>query len=222
LLGIPGIMLARPEARDGRHPEHTVHRRRQGQRHRLAGHCANCARHFAGHGVFASFDTVMLSFLPLVAMEGGMSQSRALASASILLAGDAACSLASAGWPTTLAAPGTSAVRRWSACCCPAAMDDAATAAVGGYLFVLGACAGAIYTLSVASGELFSGAALLRVSGLISLSWNASSSLGPAATGLVMQHAGSAWMVAVLWAIALLFVLSGWRQHAAMPVAARH
>jgi hypothetical protein len=32
----------------------------------------------------------MLSFLPLVAMEGGMSQSRALASASILLTGDAA------------------------------------------------------------------------------------------------------------------------------------
>jgi hypothetical protein len=74
----------------------------------------------------------------------------------------------------------------------------------------------------VASGEQFSGAALLRISSLISLSWNASSSLGPAATGLVMQHAGSGWMVSVLWGMALLFVLSNWRRHAVALPAARH
>jgi hypothetical protein len=80
----------------------------------------------------------MLSFLPLVAMEGGMSQSRALASASILLAGDAALQFG-IGWLADHLGR-----RRyiccaacWYACCCPAAVDDAAAAA-GVYLFVLG------------------------------------------------------------------------------------
>lgn len=216
LLGIPGIMLARPEARDGSHPQHSASTTDdKASDTGWLGIVQAAPAILLGTAFFASFDTVMLSFLPLVAMEGGMSQSRALASASILLAGDATLQFG-IGWLADHLGR-----RRVHLLCgvlvclllplLPWMMQ--LPLLWEAYLFVLGACAGAIYTLSmVASGELFSGAALLRVSGLISLSWNASSSLGPAATGLLMQHAGGSWMVAVLWAIALLFVLSGWRQ----------
>jgi MFS family permease len=85
------------------------------------------------------------------------------------------------------------------------------------YLFLLGGCAGAVYTLSmVASGHYFRGTGLLRVAGLIGLAWNISSSLGPAATGLLMQHFGSAAMVAVLWAMSLVFVLLTFKGNAAI------
>jgi hypothetical protein len=74
------------------------------------------------------------------------------------------------------------------------------------YLFVLGGVAGAVYTLSlVASGEYFSGAALLRTSGLIALTWNVAGTVGPIATGVAMQFAGSAAVGWVLWAMALAY-----------------
>jgi MFS family permease len=77
------------------------------------------------------------------------------------------------------------------------------------YLFVLGGVAGSIYTLSmVSSGERFSGAALLRASGLIALTWNLASSVGPAATGVLMEHAGSGAMTAVLWIMSVGFVVA--------------
>jgi len=52
----------------------------------------------------------------------------------------------------------------------------------------------------------------LRISGLIGLTWNISSSVGPAATGLMMQRFGSTAMVSVLWMMALVFfVISVWK-----------
>jgi MFS family permease len=69
--------------------------------------------------------------------------------------------------------------------------------------------AGSVYTLSmVSSGERFSGAALLRASGLIALTWNLASSVGPAVTGMIMQRFGSQAMTAVLWFMAIGFVLA--------------
>jgi MFS family permease len=77
------------------------------------------------------------------------------------------------------------------------------------YLYLLGGVAGAVYTLSlVASGEFFSGAALLRTSGLIALTWSIASSAGPAATGIVMQQFGASAIAAVLWIMAVGFVLA--------------
>jgi hypothetical protein len=75
------------------------------------------------------------------------------------------------------------------------------------YLFVLGGAAGALYTLSMAaSGEYFSGAALVRASGLIGLTWNFSSSVGTALTGLSIQGLGPSAMPLVLWILAATFV----------------
>jgi hypothetical protein len=71
---------------------------------------------------------------------------------------------------------------------------------------ILGGLAGAIYTLSlVAGGQCFDGAALVRSAGLISLTWNIASIVGPAATGLAMQRFGGPALVGTLWLLALLF-----------------
>jgi hypothetical protein len=76
------------------------------------------------------------------------------------------------------------------------------------YLYVLGGVAGAVYTLSlVASGDYFSGAALLRASGLIALTWNVAGTVGPIATGVAMRLVGNSGVAAVLWLLAAGFCI---------------
>ncbi|MGA2190172.1 MAG: MFS transporter [Steroidobacteraceae bacterium] len=171
----------------------------------------------AGAALFAAFDNIILSFLPLFALDRAASQSRALAAVMLVFVGDAALQFA-AGWladhfgharmhrlgglalcvllpllPWMIAVPGL-----WEA-----------------YLLLLGGVAGSVYTLSmVSSGERFSGAALLRASGLIALTWSLASSVGAAATGVVMQYFGSGAMTAVLLLMALGFVAA---THAERP-----
>jgi hypothetical protein len=43
---------------------------------------------------------------------------------------------------------------------------------------------------------------------LIALTWNLASSVGPAATGMVMQYWGTGAMTAILWLMAVGFVLA--------------
>jgi hypothetical protein len=74
------------------------------------------------------------------------------------------------------------------------------------YLYLLGGVAGAVYTLSlVAGGDQFSGAALLRTSGLIGLTWNIAGTIGPIAAGAAMTWAGNSGVAAVLSLIAVGF-----------------
>jgi len=74
---------------------------------------------------------------------------------------------------------------------------------------VLGSVADTVYTLSmVSNGERFGGAALLRASGLIAFTSSLASSIGPAATGIVVQHFGGNAMTTVLWLMALGFALA--------------
>ena len=163
-----------------------------------------------GTAFFASFDTIVLSFLPLVGLDHGFTQSRALLAPAIVLAGDAALQYAvgwlsdhvgrarvhrSCGLAVCLMLPLLPLVIRW-----PGVWEC--------YLFLLGGFAGAIYTLSmVESGEKFSGVGLLRISGLIGLTWNISSSAVPAVTGMLMQRFGSAAMISVLWVMAAGFLM---------------
>ena len=164
----------------------------------------------AGTAFFAIFDNVVLSFLPLLALDYGFSQSRALMAASVVLVGDATLQFA-IGWLADHYGRARIHLLCGVAVCLllpllpllihvPIAWEI--------YLYLLGGVAGAIYTLSmVASGQYFQGASLLRASGLISLTWNIASSAGPAATGVAMQHFGSAAMVVVLWLMAVVFVV---------------
>jgi hypothetical protein len=74
-------------------------------------------------------------------------------------------------------------------------------------LYVLGAAAGAIYTLSlVACGERFRGAALVSASSLVGASWSAASFGGPLVAGALMKSTGNDSMVGVLLASALAFL----------------
>jgi MFS family permease len=163
----------------------------------------------AGAGLFAAFDNIMLSFLPLFALDRGLSRGRALAAVVIVFLGDATLQFAAgsladrfgrarvhrlAGLYLVLLLPFLPVLVR-----IPGAWEA--------YLYLLGGVAGSVYTLSmVSSGERFSGAALLRASGLIALTWNLASSIGPAATGVVMEYWGPAAMTAVLWLMAVGFV----------------
>jgi MFS family permease len=210
LLGIPGIALARDKA-----PEPGAGSGPAAQEKDSAASWWAIARMapaiIAGAGLFAAFDNIILSFLPLFALDHGFSQSRALAAVVVVFAGDAALQFL-AGWLADRI--GHERVHRSAgvALCVLLPLLPLAVRIAGlweVYLFVLGGIAGSIYTLSmVSSGERFSGGALLRASGLIALTWSVASGVGPAATGMVVQHMGGNAMPAVLWILAIGFVLS--------------
>jgi MFS family permease len=211
LLGIPGIALARdPPAAAAR----AGYRATSGDKNAVASWFAIvriAPAIVAGAALFAAFDNIMLSFLPLLALDHGFSQSRALAAVVVVFMGDATLQFA-AGWLADRF--GHARVHRTAGIgLCVLLPLLPLMIAVPGlwelYLFVLGGVAGSVYTLSmVSSGERFSGAALLRASGLIAFTWSLASSIGPAATGIVVQHFGGKAMTAVLWLMALGFVLA--------------
>jgi MFS family permease len=218
LLGIPGIALARdtPAAAQptssADHPDDA----RRAVKNTAASWMTiirTAPAIVAGTAVFAAFDNITLSFLPLFVLEQGMTQRRALVAVVIVFAGDAMMQFA-AGWLADRF--GQARVHRLSglAMCGLLPLLPVLSGIPGlweFYLFVLGGVAGSIYTLSmILSGERFSGAALLRASGLIALSWNLASSVGPAITGVVVQHFGGRAMTVVLWIMALGFV---WTTH---------
>jgi len=177
----------------------------------------------AGAGLFAAFDNIILSFLPLFALDHGLPQSRALTAVVVVFAGDAALQFL-AGWLADRF--GHERVHRLAgiAMCVLLPLLPLAVRFPGLwelYLFVLGGIAGSIYTLSmVSSGERFSGGALLRASGLIALTWSVASGVGPAATGMIVQQLGGNAMPAVLWIMALGFVVST-RPRATQPATPR-
>ena len=211
LLGIPGIALARdPPAAAAR----AGYRATIGDKNAVASWLTIvriAPAIVAGAALFAAFDNIMLSFLPLLALDHGFSQSRALAAVVVVFMGDATLQFA-AGWLADRL--GHARVHRTAGIgLCVLLPLLPLMIAVPGlwelYLFVLGGVAGSVYTLSmVSSGERFSGAALLRASGLIAFTWSLASSIGPAVTGIVVQHFGGKAMTAVLWLMALGFVLA--------------
>jgi MFS family permease len=165
----------------------------------------------AGAGFFAAFDCVVLSFLPLVAINEGFTQSRALTAAAVVMAGDATLQFAAGALADRFGRLRVQTLCGGLMCLLlpllPMMLRLPVVWAV--YLYVLGGVAGAVYTLSlVASGDYFSGAALLRASGLIALTWNIAGTLGPVATGAAMGVVGNPGVAAVLWLMAVgLFVV---------------
>lgn len=207
LLGVPGIALARDATRE---------RNGTSAGDKDAGASwwtivRTAPAIVAGAALFAAFDNIVLSFLPLFALDRALSQGRALAAVVIVFLGDATLQFA-AGWLADRF--GHARVHRMGglALCVllpllPWMIDVPGIWEL--YLYVLGGVAGSVYTLSmVSSGERYSGAALLRASGLIALTWSLASSVGSAATGIVMQHFGSSAMTTVLFIMAIGFVMA--------------
>lgn len=209
LVGAPGIMLAQDK--------HSVH-----QPHADQDIQSNKQQHatwfeilriapgiIAGTAFFAAFDSVILSFLPLTLLDAGFDQRHALAAASLVLFGDAMLQFP-LGWLADRFGRQKVQLLCGLAVCLMLPLLSLAQHLPliwPLYLFVLGGAACALYTLSVAaSGEYFSGVALVRAAGLIGLTWNFSSSAGTALTGLAIQGLGSVAMPLVLWLLALVFV----------------
>ena len=169
----------------------------------------------AGVAFFALFDNVALSFLPLFALDQGFSQSRALTAVTLVLAGDATLQLI-VGWLADRYGRARIHLLCGVLICLLLPLLSVMIGIAGVwmiYFYLLGGIAGSIYTLClIASGERFSGTALLRASGLMSITWNIASSTGSAATGVVMQWFGASTMTAVLWLVAAGFLVTLWKE----------
>jgi nitrate/nitrite transporter NarK len=78
-------------------------------------------------------------------------------------------------------------------------------------LFVIGAAAGSVYTLSiVACGERFRGAALVSATAIVGASWSVASFGGPIVAGGLMKRIGADALVAVLFAAIVAFLAAAW------------
>ena len=223
LLGAPGIMVARSNTNPAQKPASSALRTTKEDTLSWLKILRKAPAIIAGTAFFAAFDNIVLGFLPLFAIDTGFSQPRALAASAFVLTGDATLQFA-AGWLSDHY--GRQRVHRLYgvAVCLMLPLLPVMVHLPGIweiYLFILGGLAGAIYTLSmVATGEYFSGAALLRAAGLMGLTWNIASSAGSAATGIVMQRFGPSTIFVVLWAMAMVFMLvskGNWHQVGAKP-----
>ncbi|NYH18466.1 MFS transporter [Paraburkholderia bryophila] len=176
-----------------------------------------------GTGFFALFDTIALSLLPLFAMSHGMTSEVAVLSASALLLGDTTMQFP-IGWLADRL--GRERVHIGCGVIVVLLLPLLPWAITSPWLcwpllYVLGAAAGAIYTLSlVACGERFRGVALVSASSLVGASWSAASFGGPLVAGALMKDVGNDAMVGVLLAAALAFLAAVWWERRRSPMRA--
>jgi MFS family permease len=176
-----------------------------------------------GTGFFALFDTIALSLLPLFAMSHGITSEVAVLFASALLLGDTTLQ-----YPIGWLADRLGRERVHIGCgvivvvllpLLPWAIQSPWLC--WPLLYVLGAAAGAVYTLSlVACGERFRGVALVSASSLMGASWSAASFGGPLVAGALMKGVGNDAMVGVLLAAALAFLVATWWERRRAPAGA--
>jgi MFS family permease len=146
--------------------------------------------------LFALFDALVLSLLPIYGRQHGLDESLALLSASVVLAGDTALE-----WLVGLLADRCGRLPVHLGCAVLLLLAaPLLPLAVGHWLwwpllFLIGGAAGGIYVLSLmASGQRYSGRRLLRMTALLGAAWGAASCVGPLLTGVLMQ-------VSVSWAL---------------------
>jgi MFS family permease len=172
-----------------------------------------------GTGFFALFDTI--SLLPLFAMSHGITSEVAVLFASALLLGDTTMQFP-IGWLADRL--GRERVHIGCGVVVVALLPFLPWAVQSPWLcwpllYVLGAAAGAIYTLSlVACGERFRGVALVSASSLVGASWSAASFGGPLVAGALMKRVGNDAMVGVLLVAALAFLVAVWWEKRRAPI----
>lgn len=174
-----------------------------------------------GTGFFALFDTIALSLLPLFAMSHGMTTEVAVLLASALLLGDTTMQFP-IGWLADRL--GRERVHIGCGVIVVLLLPLLPWAITSPWLcwpllYVLGAAAGAIYTLSlVACGERFRGIALVSASSLVGAAWGAASFGGPLVAGALMKGVGDDAMVGVLFVAALAFLAAAWWERRRAPM----
>jgi MFS family permease len=169
-----------------------------------------------GTGFFALFDTLALSLMPLFAMAHGIDAKVGVLFASAILLGDTTMQFpigwladrigrarvhVGAGVVVTVLLPMLPWAVAYPWICWP-------------LLFVIGAAAGSVYTLSiVACGERFRGAALVSATAIVGASRSVASFGGPIIAGTLMQRVGADALIGVLAVAAGAFlVASGWER----------
>jgi MFS family permease len=166
-----------------------------------------------GTGFFALFDTLALSLMPLFAMSHGIDADVGVLFASAILLGDTTMQFpigwladhigrakvhAGAGVVVVLLLPLLPWAVAYPWLCWP-------------LLFVLGAAAGSVYTLSiVACGERFRGPTLISATAIVGASWSVASFGGPIIAGTLMRSVGANALIGVLLAAAVAFVAAAW------------
>ncbi|WP_434584430.1 MFS transporter [Klebsiella sp. R390] len=159
---------------------------------------------------FAFFDASILALLPLYGMDKGLNEAMAVLLVTIVLTGDALFQ-APLGWVAD-----RFGIRRVHLSC--AAVFCLALLALPFLLvspvqliagcLVLGAAAGALYTLSlVRAGKTFNGQKLIMINALLGFFWSAGSVAGPVISSLVISVSGYDGLLITLLASGGLFLL---------------
>jgi MFS family permease len=171
-------------------------------------------RLFAGTGfrriLLRLFDASILALLPLYGMDKGLSEVTAVLLVTVVLTGDAVFQ-APLGWIAD-----RFGIRRVHLTCAvvfclallalPFLLASHIQLIVG--CLLLGAAAGALYTLSlVRAGKTFSGQKLIMINALLGFFWSAGSVAGPVVSGLLISVAGYDGLLMTLFVSGALFLL---------------
>ncbi|SAK51193.1 major facilitator transporter [Caballeronia hypogeia] len=166
-----------------------------------------------GTGFFALFDTLALSLMPLFAMSHGIGEDIGVLFASAILLGDTTMQFP-IGWLADRI--GRARVHAGAGVVVAVLLPLLPWAIAHPWicwplLFVIGAAAGSIYTLSiVACGERFRGPTLVSATAIVGASWSVASFGGPIVAGTLMQRVGADALIGVLTAAACAFLVAVW------------
>ncbi|MGE0970270.1 MFS transporter [Klebsiella sp. WOUb02] len=159
---------------------------------------------------FSFLDASILALLPLYGIDKGLNESMAVLLVTVVLTGDALFQ-APLGWIAD-----KFGIRRVHLGCalvfCLALLAlpfllGSRVQLIAGCL-VLGAAAGALYTLSlVRAGKTFSGQKLIMINALLGFFWSAGSVAGPVISSLAIGVSGYDALIVTLFASGLLFLL---------------
>ncbi|HFP9366183.1 TPA: MFS transporter [Raoultella ornithinolytica] len=159
---------------------------------------------------FAFFDASILALLTLYGMDKGLNEAMAVLLVTIVLTGDAFFQ-APLGWVAD-----KFGIRRVHLSCAavfclalvalPFLLASPVQLIVG--CLILGAAAGALYTLSlVRAGKTFSGQKLIMINALLGFFWSAGSVAGPVVSSLLISVSGYDGLLIALLACGVLFLL---------------
>ncbi|HHS9475332.1 TPA: MFS transporter [Raoultella ornithinolytica] len=159
---------------------------------------------------FAFFDASILALLPLYGMDKGLNEAMAVLLVTIVLTGDSFFQ-APLGWVAD-----KFGIRRVHLSCAavfclalvalPFLLASPVQLIVG--CLILGAAAGALYTLSlVRAGKTFSGQKLIMINALLGFFWSAGSVAGPVVSSLLISVSGYDGLLIALLACGVLFLL---------------
>lgn len=171
--------------------------------------------------LFAAFEAMTLTLLPIYLVREGFSQQLALIMISVVVIGDALLQVP-IGWladkiSRTSLFRGCGVVLLASSLAMPLVLHSPLVWPV---LVLYGASAGGLYTLSlILVGQRYRDDALVRTNAHIALLWGIGCLLGPASTGAASQWLSSHALPMLMAAGALVFIYLAWQRGAFTAVA---